>query len=367
MNVAEKTNFEKIFKKAPRLEGYSYSIAEALKARNNKNILSIRLETSLRCNARCIYCCNRSGKALTNELSYDKLIELILEAKALKARSVVVIGGGEPTIYPQFRDLISFIFQNNLIPVIFTNTQTITKDLASFLFNNNVSVITKLDSLNEEIQDKMIGIKDGSKKIMEGLNYLIEAGYTKNLKNSSIYKLGASFVVNRINATTIPDVWRFCRDNNIFPNLEMMVPNEKGKEMNDYLLSREECKTLKLNLLEIDRNEYGFNWLPYTPIPASGCFQVLYNMYITVRGIVRPCSSIHFDGPTVHNYSLKEILDTQYFQAARNCEKNLKGKCKKCEYLKECIGCRGISFAYAKNNGVDYFEALVSEDPTCFK
>lgn len=82
---------------------------------------------------------------MDNEISYDSLVGLVDEAKTLGAKSVVVIGGGEPTIYPQFRELISHINSEGLIPVIFTNTQGITDDLAKFLFDNNVTVITKLD------------------------------------------------------------------------------------------------------------------------------------------------------------------------------------------------------------------------------
>ena len=120
---------EKVVKKklrdAPKLEGYYFSPERAREVRDNGQILSIRVETSLKCNLRCSYCYSAGGKALPNEIKYEEIIDVINQAKDLKAESIVIIGGGEPTIYPRFRDLVKYVHSINLIPVIFTNNQTI--------------------------------------------------------------------------------------------------------------------------------------------------------------------------------------------------------------------------------------------------
>jgi len=359
-------NSQKKYKVSPKLEGYSYPPELARKARDNGELLSIRVETSLLCNLRCNYCYSDGGVQLKNEIKYDALIDVINQAKDLKARSIVIIGGGEPTIYSKFRDLIDYVYSIDLIPVIFTNTQTMTKELAKFLYDRNVSVITKLDSLDEKIQDDMSGVKGSFKNIMTGLKNLMDVGYS-NVEDEQKLKLGASFLVNRQNAHTIPDVWRYCRDRKILPNLEMMIPNKRGNVINNLLLSREEWKNLKLKLLEIDRNEYGYDWLPYTPLLGNGCFQVMYNLYITVEGFVRPCSDIQVNIANIKDYTLKEIIELPFFKMARNIEKYLNGKCGSCEHLSKCIGCRGLSYATAVNSGSESIEALCHEDPSCFK
>lgn len=187
------------FKEAPKLEGYYYSGKEARQARDKGQLLSIRIETSLMCNLKCKYCCNRSGQPLPDEISYEKLIDLIDQAHDLHAKSVIIIGGGEPTIYPKFRELVQRVYTLGMIPVIFTNTQIMTEELAQFLHNHNVSVIIKLDSLDEKTQDDMSGVKGAHKNIMQGLKNLMKAGYA-NASNDQKLKLGASFVVNRQNA-----------------------------------------------------------------------------------------------------------------------------------------------------------------------
>lgn len=93
----------------------------------------------------------------------------------------------------------------------------------------------------------------------------------------------------------------------------------------------------------------------------------MYNLYITVEGFVRPCSDIQVKIANIKDYSLKEIIELPFFKMTRNIEKHLKGKCGNCEYLTECVGCRGLAYVTGKNEGEDTFVALCREDPSCFK
>jgi radical SAM protein with 4Fe4S-binding SPASM domain len=357
----------KTYKPMPKLLGYSYSYDEAIRARDLGQLLSMRVETSLICNLKCKYCCNKSGTPLESEISYDKIIDLIKQAKDLGAKSIVVIGGGEPTLYPKFKELVSFISINKLIPVIFTNTTTMTKELAKFLYESNASVITKLDSLSEKIQDDLAGVNGTYNLIQKGLKHLIDAGFTNTSSDSNL-RLGASFVVNKSNMGECPEIWEFCRKNKIFPNLEMMIPNGNAADLSSSLLTPEDWKNLKLKLLEIDHENYGYDWDPHLPL-CSGCKQVYYNMYVTVKGNVRPCSSIHLErggiNLNVNDMTLKEIINSPVFQKARNINKYLTGKCGSCQHNNKCSGCRAMAFAVGLNSGLCADEALCSEDPSC--
>lgn len=352
----------------PSLLGYTYSREEAMKTRDRNGLLSIRLETSLLCNLRCKYCCNKSGVPLNNEISYDKILDLINQAQNLGAKSIVVIGGGEPTLYPYFKQLIHYIADRNLIPVIFTNTTTMTKELASFLYETNTTVITKLDSLNEEIQDDLSGVEGTFQKIQLGLSNLLDAGFSQTNSEGKL-RLGVSFVVSKINSNEVLDIWKYCRTNNIYPNLEMMIPNgEAQKFSSETFLRPEEWKQLKLELLNFDRKNYNINWEPQYPL-CNGCLQTYYNLYINVLGNVRPCSSIHMDeigiNLNVNNMTLEEILDSPYFKHIRNIDKKISGKCKICRYSPECIGCRAMAFTNGIHNGKEFYSAFSSEDNSC--
>jgi radical SAM protein with 4Fe4S-binding SPASM domain len=362
----------------PMLKGYMYSSQEAYEARNSNRLLAIRLETNKSCNLRCRYCYAQSGEDLTKAADFEVLKRIILEAKELGIKSVVVIGGGEPTIYPNFKELISYINSLGIIPVVFSNTILITPELAGFLYKNNASVMGKLDSLKPELQDYLAGRDGVFQEIQKGLKNLLNAGFSEVSEPGEL-RLGVSFVSNKMNLEEIETIWHFCRQNNIFPNMEILTPTGRANdELEAQLLTPEEIKEYKLKLLEIDRKDYGYNWLPYTPITATGCLQHLYSLYINIEGNVRPCAPTKLDEHpvfavqgeypyNVNRMTLQEIYNSELFTYVRNIDRVLEGRCRECEFKEECIGCRGYAYAVGIKKGIPPLEALKMECQQCFK
>lgn len=366
------------FSPPPVLKGYMYGAEEAREARNLNRLLAIRLETNKSCNLHCRYCYAQSGEDSAKIVDIKNLKKIILESKELGTKSVVVIGGGEPTLHPNFRDLIDYIDSLGIIPVIFSNTVLMTEELAGFLYKHNASVMGKLDSFKPEVQDYLAGREGASEEIRKGLDNLKKTGFSKPERPGEL-RLGVSFVSNKMNLEEIESIWHFCRQNNIFPNMEILTPTGRANdELKDQLLTAEEIKEYKLKLLEIDRKYYGYDWLPYTPITASGCLQHLYSLYINIEGNVRPCAptkldehpALRVDGEypyNVNKMSLREIYDSDLFTYVRNIDKMLEGKCRNCEHTEECIGCRGYAYSVGVNNGIDPLKALRMECQQCFK
>jgi MoaA/NifB/PqqE/SkfB family radical SAM enzyme len=65
--------------------------------------------------------------------------------------------------------------------------------------------------------------------------------------------------------------------------------------------------------------------------------------------------------------SLKEIYNSELFTYVRNIDRVLEGRCGNCEYIEECIGCRGYAYSTGINNGIDPLKALRMECQQCFK
>ena len=367
-----------LFSPPPVLRGYMYGAREAHEARNSNRLLAIRLETNKSCNLRCRYCYAQSGEDSAKIADLNVLKRIVSEAKELGIRSVVVIGGGEPTLHPNFRDLIAYIDSLGIIPMLFSNTVLMTEELAGFLYEHNASVMGKLDSLKPEVQDYLAGRKGAFEDIKKGLENLLNAGFSKPAESGEL-RLGVSFVSNKMNLEEIEEIWHFCRQNNIFPNMEILTPTGRANdELEDKLLTADEIKEYKLKLLEIDRKYYGYDWLPYTPITASGCLQHLYSLYINIEGNVRPCAptkldehpALRVDGKYPYNInrmSLREIYGSDLFTYVRNIDRVLEGRCGNCEHMEECIGCRGYAYSIGINNGVGPLEALRMECQQCFK
>lgn len=370
------TELVKVYDRPPILLGYTYDPPEAYRARDENRLLAIRVETNRSCNLRCRYCYAQSGGEQTSELDLGVLQNTITQAAALGAQSIVVIGGGEPTLHRRFRSLISFIHDQGLVPMIFTNTVNVTPGLARFLQEKNASLMGKCDSLQAPVQDHLAGRAGAFGKIRAGLARLIDAGFTET-RDPHRLRLGLSFVSCRMNVPEIEEIWHYCRRQHIFPNMEVLTPTGRALEsLAGQFLTADEIQDHKRRLLELDQRYYGYDWLPHTPLIGSGCLQHLYSLYITLEGNVRPCAPTKFDEHpalrrdgvypyNVFRRSLADIYRAPLFRYVRTIDRRLEGKCHGCAHLDECIGCRGYAYAVGINRGQGPLRALRSECQQC--
>ena len=326
----------------------------------------MRTELSHVCNFRCLYCNEGEVGVESDTIDFTTITDVIRQVAALGAKSVVIIGGGEPTLYGQFKELIEFVSHSGLIPVVFTNGAKIDRDLAIFLFENNATIMLKMDSMSSEVQDFMAGRVGAHGMIRSALSQLVDVGYTG--KHDSPLRLGISFVSTKLNIDGIPDLWRFCRSENIFPNHELLILRGRASRLREQLeLTREQVAALKQELLTIDRAAYGYDWLPYKPLTANGCLQVFYSVYLTTKGYVRPCADIDIEAFNVGKMAIKEIIASDFFTFVRNIDRRLQGKCMMCEFGHQCIGCRGAAYSLNIGHSQDPYAAVASEDPFCWK
>jgi len=354
-------------KSPPTLNGYSFTPSEANIARKNGTLLTMRTELNHVCNFHCLYCNERSNVPTKNDIiSFNDIAEVILQANELGAKSVGIIGGGEPTLYPKFSELVTYIYNLNMIPLIFSNGTKIDSSMAKFLFECNASIILKCDSLNQNIQNDLAGYTGAYKILQNSLSNLLNAGFAQC--ESQKLRLGLSFVSTQLNADEIPEIWRYCRQNNIFPNHEILIPRGRAHDNLDKLaLPVDDLISIKEELHQLDLDEFGYDWNKYMPITGNGCLQVYYSIYLSSTGFVRPCADIDIQKYSIYDHSIKEILSSSFFQLCRDVDNKLEGKCKNCDYLYECIGCRGLAYStnILKTNNPSM--GIMSEDPFCWK
>ena len=151
-----------------------------------------------------------------------------------------------------FWNALDFAHKQGLWTIVFTNGTLITKDNAKILFKKKAIVIAKLNTLNQEKQDLMVGgIKDAGKKMLKGIKHLLEAGFKTP-------RLCIDSYISKENAEDLKDVLKFCRKNNIIPYFESFIT--KGLDKNDYknrILTQDELDNLFLDLQKIDKEEFG--------------------------------------------------------------------------------------------------------------
>jgi radical SAM protein with 4Fe4S-binding SPASM domain len=205
-------------------------------------------------------------------------------------------------------------------------------------------MVIKLDG-SERTQDELSG-QGTHKRIQVGLDVLFEAGFAE-LKGRYT-RLGIGSCATRINVHEIPEIWRFARKNNAFPNVECAT--RIGRATSNITLSRDQIRWFRNIIREIDENEFNMKWsAPYSGIPAHSCGIFLAGAAIKIDRGVALCPEM----PAAANLSdktLVEILNSPPFSVARALEENIEEPCASCEFLRLCLGgCRSKALVHSKS------------------
>lgn len=358
MNLVKDEKISKeglLINRSINLRGYTYTMDEAYAARDNGQLLCLRLDTNYECNIACKYCYSsplQTGK--TPQMSKEMLKSVIDQAYDIGMKAVIYLGGGEPLLYEHFWWFMEYLNKLNVVPVVFTNGILVTKETARRLYEVGATVMIKFDGL-EETQNKLTGPKSFD-KIHRGFEMLLESGYG-DLTDVNETRMGAAPCACNVNYQEIPDIWRMLRKNGVYPNVERATSIGRAK-IGDLSLDNSQTKWLYDTLREIDREEFGIQWeSPYSGYPAHSCYISLIGCHVKADGGVALCSE--FDShANINEKPLADILNEDLFVKVRHSEKLLKEPCSKCEHLRTCLGgCRSKCL-----NGSG---SLFGHDPSC--
>jgi len=317
-------------------------------------LLTMELELSHSCDLRCIYCYAESGRALDNELGLDELCRVVDQARALGARKIIVLGGGEPLNSPHLLPLLDHLHGLGVEMELFTNGIRLDRAMAELLAELGVSVVVKMNSLREEVQDLLAGKEGAFRAIRAGFNHLLAAGYP-----GPGLKLGAQTVICRQNLAELPAMWRWLRSQGIIPYFESITLQGRARAHAELLLVEpEELHAVLEGLAELDAREYGIVWKAHPPVAAFNCDRHEYSCTVTATGGVLPCPGVDIEVGNIRQNPLGDILaSSPVIRDLRNVRTRIKGACRDCDLAAECYGCRGMAYQATG----DYLAA----DPIC--
>ncbi len=369
----------------PRPHGLWFDSNHIAEAKKGKGIVLLKIEGSKWCNLCCPYCYSGSSplkrEMLKNELTPKKRLSLVREAKELGAKSVEILGG-EPFLMDDLLPIVEEIRKNEMVPVVFTNGTLIEgkRTLVKELRQLDTTIVAKLnvpfpdDTLPEQGEKTKIGIqqtltgrkpdqgkKSSYERMVNGINILVEEGFNKN------WRLAVESVVTVLNMGILTELWRYLRERDIIPFFELLKPVGRG-DLFDSCESEEsiykksllypaprEAKKLFEELAKIDREEFGYGWVPTPPIAGWTCGAHGISIYVTAEGIAQPCSALQLSIGDVKKQSLREILECETMEKLRKIKIYLKGKCREChidegklemEALQNCYGCRATAYKF---------------------
>ncbi len=131
------------------------------------------------CNLHCSHCWIAPvfSNGGDQGIPYEPLKNTILETVDLGLSSVKLTGG-EPLLYPRFKELVLFLSKHDLSITIETNGMLLDDELALFLNDNNVSQISiSLDSSDNKIHDSIRGRKGAFEKAVAAIKAAANRDY----------------------------------------------------------------------------------------------------------------------------------------------------------------------------------------------
>ena len=307
--------------------------------KNNK-LISLALRLPCDCNLNCSYC---YGKIETKgkKLNFKEIKDILKQASELEARTVEIVGEGEPILYSEFKKLIVYIDDLGMIPTLYSNCTLITLELANFLFDHNVTIIGKQNSLIPKKQDEITGINNSFHRIMLGLNNLIKVGFNDTKPS----RLGIHTIILKENISEIPKMWLNWRKMNILPQVQALVYPSISQE-NQYFeyykyhaSTPQETRKLFEELSNLDRTQFGINWNPALayPIAPDGCRVIYGTIGITQEGNIQICSYTEKSLGNIRDISLIDIIQSDEVKKIRDTGKIL-------NYPNNGYGCRANAF-----------------------
>ena len=332
-----------------------------------------------KCNMRCNHCyqANYNSK---NEMSLQELKgvadEIFRTLNKWKKKGRIALTGGEPLTSPKLFPLIKYLEKGDEIEKIgiLTNGTLINEKTI-----DNIKAISKLhyiqvslDGATSETNDKIRG-KGSFRKAIKAIRLLNQNGITIRLM----------FTLHKQNAYEINQLIDLAISEGVDGlTFERLVPYGQGKGMENIILSSEELKDVyqrisdradleyerrsKITILKLrtlfacldkDGTRDGAN-IPFKKQLGAMCSIGIDSLCFLPDGTVLPCRRLNIPIGNLRKDSIFKIWYTSDILWKIRNKRNLQGKCKDCDLIPRCGGCRAMAYAV---NG-----KYLAEDPQCW-
>jgi mycofactocin radical SAM maturase len=182
-------------------------------------------ELTYACNLACVHCLSSSGRRDPRELSTAEAEAVIDELERMQV-FYVNIGGGEPTVRPDFWHLVDYATEHHVGVKFSTNGVRINEEVAQRLAASDyVDVQISLDGATAEVNDHVRG--EGS------FDTAIRA--MENLNNAGFTGFKVSVVVTRENVDQLDDFKAITDKYNAQLRLTRLRPSGRGADVWDDL------------------------------------------------------------------------------------------------------------------------------------
>ncbi len=186
------------------------------------------IEVTTRCQLACPGCYMvRRGALNHGSLSFDQAVGVLDRCCEYTGRELETMDilGGEPLLWPPLKEYIVELLNRGIKPWLFTNMLTITPSLARWLFERKVHITGKLnvdpsDPAQLSVQAAMIGRNERvARRMAAAISVWLGVGY-----RNPLFRL--QNLVRQANIGFVPDYYRWCLEQGIGTDLELMGSGE---------------------------------------------------------------------------------------------------------------------------------------------
>ncbi|MEL6348273.1 MAG: radical SAM protein [Myxococcota bacterium] len=151
-------------------------------------------ELTMRCDHACAHCGSRAGRARSDELELDDLLDVAEALIRLGTREVTLIGG-EAYLHPDVFSIVRFLSDGGLRVGIQTGGRGLTHGLARKLRENGVDAIGVSIDGPEDVHDVLRNSRGSFQAAIHALQAARDAGMTTTVNTQ----------INRLNAERLPE------------------------------------------------------------------------------------------------------------------------------------------------------------------
>ncbi|MEM5766554.1 MAG: radical SAM protein [Candidatus Aenigmatarchaeota archaeon] len=310
----------------------------------------VELEITHRCNLMCKHCYLQPQKK--KDMPFLFIKKLLPFLKKLGTQDIILTGG-EPLLYPKLKEVIQELKKYQFRVTLQTNGTLL-----------NSSLIPKFLENVDRIQ---VSFDYGKGKVRPKIN--IEA-IRKLSKLTYVYLF---VTLHRNNYPYFNTMLKIAHKNDLPIGFNVFIPIGRGKEVKDISFKKEEFLEVLKHLMQAYQNKKILR--PSCPLTSllrkipskllstssikGGCIAGVTALSITPQGNVLPCPFLRISAGNLYHENLYNIWNKSKLLILLRNRKKFKGKCKNCEYLSICGGCRSRAYYLAGD--------LLGEDPWCFK
>ena len=344
------------------------------KPTESSNLRLVAWELTRSCNLSCSHCRAASDRGpYPGELSSEESLKLLDEIASFSS-PIMILTGGEPLLRKDLLEIARHGTKLGLRMVLATNGTLLDRKIAKKLKDAGIKRISiSIDGKDERSHDDLRGVSGAFRGAISGIESTKDVGLSFQINTT----------ITKRNLKELSEIESLAQNLGADAHhLFLLVPTGRGSEMAHESLDKNEYESV---LSEI------YNYEKAAPYPVKvtcapqymrikremareegreitsfehglaaetrGCLGGISFLFISHDGNTQPCGYLDIQAGNIRERPIKEIWEgSEVFLRLRDFSL-LKGKCKNCEYVDVCGGCRA--------RALYHFGDFMASEPLC--